>query len=389
MKIALISHLFPTKLHPSHGKFIQDQLFLLEEEPETSIELIVPTPFAFPFSKRLKASTSQLLSKNIPADRMGYLSFPGKLLPKIISRSIQRALYKQLELKTFDIVHVHWLYPDGLCIPVLKEMGFKCALTIHGSDWYRTKNREKLFEILKESLNKVDLILCSGPKLKKDIDLELPSMSAKTEVIYNMVDPLKYKPASAEKKKGLREKLQWDPDKLHALTVANLRHEKGIDTLLDAICNNKSYSDTHFHIIGSSRNDDYGRKMLQRISSTKIENIYYHPPVSPVKLIDYYQASDFFVLPSRREGFNVSILEAMSSGLPVVCTNVGGNNMIVNDNTGIITSQTDASEIQKALSRLISRIHTYDSEKIHNHINVNFGREAYLKRLMQSYHTIS
>ena len=46
-------------------------------------------------------------------------------------------------------------------------------------------------------------------------------------------------------------------------------------------------------------------------------------------VLPYYQAATLFVLPSLSEGLPLSLLEAMSCGLPVVVTRVGGNSEIV------------------------------------------------------------
>ena len=40
---------------------------------------------------------------------------------------------------------------------------------------------------------------------------------------------------------------------------------------------------------------------------------------------DFYDAADIYVLPSIREGLNVSLMEAMASGLSVACGNIRGN----------------------------------------------------------------
>jgi glycosyltransferase involved in cell wall biosynthesis len=68
---------------------------------------------------------------------------------------------------------------------------------------------------------------------------------------------------------------------------------------------------------------------------------------------DILAAADFFVLPSRAEGFPMSILEAMSHRLPVVCTPVGGNPELVGDGEhGCLVPVDDPAALSCAIARI-------------------------------------
>ncbi len=59
---------------------------------------------------------------------------------------------------------------------------------------------------------------------------------------------------------------------------------------------------------------------------------------------------DIFVLPSVSEGLSNTILEAMSTGVPVVATNVGGNTEIVlNNETGVLTPVGDGARLSEEI----------------------------------------
>ncbi len=63
---------------------------------------------------------------------------------------------------------------------------------------------------------------------------------------------------------------------------------------------------------------------------------------------------DIFVLSSDWEGFPMTILEAMASGKPVVCTDVGGNReAVVNGETGFIVPPRDIKFLSESLFKLI------------------------------------
>lgn len=387
MKIALISHLFPTELHPHLGKFVQDQLLLLENTSEAEVELVVPTPYSIPFTKRNKRSQA-VLAGNHQGQRLRYLSFPKKRFPRIIARSISNSIEKHFQTKSFDLVHVHWLYPDALCIPKLKEMGMKCVLTIHGSDWYQTKKDPSLVKVFTEVLNKTDQVLYSGPRLKEDIERSFPLLSEKSEVIYNFVDEAKYLSVSASEKDVQQKALGWDANKLHALTVANIRHEKGLDILINAIKDSDKLRDVQFHIIGAPGEHEYVQEIKRGVQEAPFQNIEIHKPVSPNELVTFYQAADLFVQPSRREGFSVAILEAMACGLPVVCTDVGGNHLLINEHTGRMVHSSFEQNLEKEITAMVNDLENYQSGQIRKFVLSRYGSKAFQDRLLSLYKSL-
>lgn len=76
-----------------------------------------------------------------------------------------------------------------------------------------------------------------------------------------------------------------------------------------------------------------------------------------------YKAIDIFVLPSQNEGISNTILEAMSSGLPIIATHVGGNpELVTHGKTGLLIRPRSADEIRDALNYYI---HQPDKIQIH------------------------
>ncbi len=382
MKIALVSHLYPTKAHPYQGKFIQDQFELLSDVPGIEVDLYVPTPYSIPFTKRWEDNHSELANSSENKFRVNYLSFPRKRFPKLIQSSLSEKLHHYLIKKDYDLVHLHWLYPDGMAIPHLNKLGHKTLLTVHGSDWYQNYNRPLLDEIAEDSLKAVNRVLYSGPKLQKDMEDEYPWLSEKSDIIYNLVDTDKYKPADYEKKQQIRSELNWESSKTHVLTVANLREEKGVDLLLDAI-ETGSFGQLKFHIIGKADGTPYSEKIVSRLKQPLLQNVLFLGALKPEDLIKYYQGADFYVLPSRREGFNVSILEAASCGLPLVCTNVGGNKMVTELGTGIITDSPE--ELHTSISTMANSFEEYSAENLHFAIESHFGKQAFVEKLISNY----
>jgi mannosyltransferase len=75
--------------------------------------------------------------------------------------------------------------------------------------------------------------------------------------------------------------------------------------------------------------------------------------VSPSEIAAWYRALDIFVAPQRWEGFGVTPLESMASGLPVVATRVGAFPDILTPETGILIEPGDVGAMAGAVARLL------------------------------------
>ncbi len=70
---------------------------------------------------------------------------------------------------------------------------------------------------------------------------------------------------------------------------------------------------------------------------------------------DILHASDLFVFPSFHEGLPVSLMEAMASGLPVICSEIRGNvDLVKNGVNGLLFSPDNYSQLSKAIAQILS-----------------------------------
>tara|TARA_R110000868_G_scaffold259361_9_gene517448 strand:+ start:53072 stop:54235 length:1164 start_codon:yes stop_codon:yes gene_type:complete len=384
LKVALISHLFPTELHPIQGKFIKDQAELIQSsDATTNVSVFVLTPTPIPFTKRAVESKSTFETSGDLPERVHYLSIPKKKLPFITQFSLVKIFKRILKDQSFDLIHVHFLYPGGLVLPLLKKRGVKTAITIHGGDWYRIIHLPFFKRMVEKALTSADQIFVVGPQLKKDISIYFPALSFKIFQINNFIDEKIYTLPSKSDKIQAKERMGWDVDKKHFLCIANNRPEKGLDILSNAFSDkNSQFEDIKVHIVGNM-NDSFKEFEFPFIPCFDI-----HPAMPPSKLIDYYYAADAYIFPSRKEGFGLSLIEATATGLPVVATPAGIASDFVSDKTGILCSDFAPSTLRDSISKLEQTLTTYDSEEIRALTIKNFGSQAFLSKLITRYKNI-
>lgn len=131
-------------------------------------------------------------------------------------------------------------------------------------------------------------------------------------------------------------------------TAARLESHKGIDVLIDACTQLNSAGPVHLDIYG----DGSQRRELERRAAAAALDVTFHGNVSDVR--GRLLSADIFVLPSRGENLPITILEAMSVGLPVVATRVGGIPELVDDGvTGRLVEPDDVQGLAEALWSLV------------------------------------
>jgi len=138
------------------------------------------------------------------------------------------------------------------------------------------------------------------------------------------------------------------------LMVSRLLWDKGVDEYIKAANTLKNtYPDVHFQIAGDidpeNPNSLTSQDLENTLSNTALECL------GPRKDIAYlYQNSHIAVLPSYREGLPKSLLEACSTGRPIVTTDVPGcRDVVKNNKNGFVVPVRNASLLAKAIEKLI------------------------------------
>ena len=135
---------------------------------------------------------------------------------------------------------------------------------------------------------------------------------------------------------------------VEVVSVGRLAEPKDFSTLIDAVAQLEPGT-VRLRVLG----DGPLRTMLEariaeRGASAAVELVGEVSDVRP-----YLASSDIFVLSSRSEGLPLSVLEAMAASLPVVATAVGGlNELVLDEETGLLVDAGNASGLASALARL-------------------------------------
>jgi glycosyltransferase involved in cell wall biosynthesis len=189
--------------------------------------------------------------------------------------------------------------------------------------------------------------------------LRIMSAGAKSLTLYNGVDTEHFVPREVLPRRGagIRRRLEIGPSRVVVGIVARIVREKGFREFLEmAAMTVAAGSDAIFLVVGetlATDRDQYGEIFRREVRERGLDS-HFRFAGETEEVASYLNAMDVFVLPSYREGFPVSILEAMSSGLPVVATNIRGcRESVVEGETGLLAPVRDSAALAERVGSLI------------------------------------
>ncbi|EPR57846.1 glycosyltransferase [Toxoplasma gondii GT1] len=234
--------------------------------------------------------------------------------------------------ETFDICHAHdWLAARAMVRA--KQLGRTAVMTMHSTEFGRCGNNayggvsKSIRDIEAEACHMADRVICVSGVLAQEVQTQYGIHPEKIKVIYNGIQCERFDgEVDAGEVKAQYGIPAMDPT---FLFVGRMVVQKGPDLLLEAIpFILKFRSDAKFVFVGD------GHMMGQLVQRCKQLNVGHAVRFVGQRggavLHALFKSCDAVVVPSRNEPFGIVVLEAWSSGKPVVATNSGGPRDFVN-----------------------------------------------------------
>ncbi len=197
----------------------------------------------------------------------------------------------------------------------------------------------------------------------------------KVGVIHNGVDHERFHPGRRLKEgKKIRESLGIPLDRPVVIFVGTGFRRKGLDRLL-RIWGSDKIQGVYLLVVGDDARLRYYRR---RWSGNHV--IFVGPQL---RVEDYYAAADLLVLPTIHDAFGNVVLEALSSGLPVVTVaGLGSTDQLNGDLTeGILTDPDDPEELQRRILRQLDKSRWASLSRAARQVAEKYSWAKYFKEL--------
>jgi glycosyltransferase involved in cell wall biosynthesis len=292
-------------------------------------------------------------SRSLDADER--VKTAAKLVAPLYVLGARRALRALLAEDDYDLLHAHWIVPNGVAAAPLSRR-VPLAIGIHGSDVFLAE-KPVLRLWVAETLRRTVVLTGCSPELVDRV-AALGLAGDRCHLIPYGVDVDTFHPGG-DGRSAWRARFGIPASAMVVLAVGRMATKKGFQVLLPEL---RRLLERHpvCHVVlagGGDRLEEF-----RRAASTLAARVHLPGVVYRDGLAGLYRAADVFVLPAVHDGSgNVDglpnvILEAMASGLPVVASGISGIPLAVADGvSGILVPEGDGAGLHAALDRLLRR----------------------------------
>lgn len=258
----------------------------------------------------------------------------------LTSKMVDVVLYDDL-----DVLHVHYAIPHATSAwnakQILNERGrdIKIITTLHGTDITLIGLDPTLLPLVRFSIEKSDGVTAVSRHLREKT-LTNFNLEREIGVIPNFVDTELWCPRESGE---LRTRFapEGEPILVHA---SNFRPVKRVEDVMRIFEQVRATRPAKLVMIG----DGPDRAEAERMAREGEYCDHVHFLGKQSGLHEILPACDLFLMPSQNESFGLSALEAMSCGLPVISSSVGGlPELVQHDTTGYISEIGDTDRMAR------------------------------------------
>ena len=249
-----------------------------------------------------------------------------------------------------DIMHAHYAIPHSISAILARQIinsPVKVITTLHGTDITIVGNEPAFLPVTQFGINESDGVTAVSQFLS-DQTHETFDIKKNIRVIHNFVDTEKF---IKRPDRELKEK--YAPDNEFIVThMSNFRPVKRVDTIIEIFSNILEKVKAKLLLIGDGPERGKAEKMCRELGICD-HTIFLG---KRLEVEDFLSISDLLISASEVESFGLSILEAMSCGVPIISSNTGGvPEIIVDGEQGFLLKPDDVSGFADAGIEILSK----------------------------------
>jgi glycosyltransferase involved in cell wall biosynthesis len=177
----------------------------------------------------------------------------------------------------------------------------------------------------------------------------------------------------------------------HLVTTSTLIPRNGLDTLIKAFgLLLDSLKEANLTIAGEGPLEKRLKDLTKELGIES--NVKFIDTLPHEKVPELLHSADLFVRPSIAEGFGMSFIEAMASGVPVIACPIGGVvDFIENRQTGILVPPNDPQSLKRAMLNLLKDRKLYGRirTKALQLVREKYSWDSIAARVNEVYHTLA
>lgn len=322
----------------------------------------------------ITAERAENLKKRLAEMEVRVFDIP---IPRSVDPAAICTAYKKVKMlldrEDYSLLHCHSPIGGVIARQAAKSKrkdGLKVVYTAHGFHFYDgapLKNWMIFYPIEKHFSKYTDILITIN---KEDYKRASRKFKAKKTVYVPGVgvDTEKFKPDENGREK-IRKELGLNADRIMLLSVGEFNKNKNHETVIRSLAQMKECGelpDNLYYIIAGigDRKERLTKLAIDSRLQERIKLVGFQSDIA-----DYYDAADVFVFPSFREGLSVSLMEAMASGLSIVCSRIRGNTDLIDEGKGgFFFDPEDVSSVTDAIKKLLrsdkDSMGSYNLEKI-------------------------
>lgn len=294
---------------------------------------------------------TEMKNLSIPCHQIDFSRSPWNIGQGINSYRQMKCLQNEIK---FDFIHCHTPVASVVSRIIAHKSNVRLIYTAHGFHFFKggpLKNWVMFYPVEKALSYWTDVLITIN---KEDYMRAKKHFHAK-RVVYIPgvgVDMKKFDKTLVGKevnRKELMDLLNIPNDAFLLFSVGELNKNKNHSTVIRALKNLDH--NIHYLIAGIGELES---ELIHLASELGLEDRV-HLLGYRNDIADILKLVDVFLLPSIREGLNVSLMEAMASGLPCICSDIRGNNdLIINGKGGYRVKSNESDGWKKAINKIIS-----------------------------------